>query len=364
MRDQSELYTLDPGLDEELKSLIVATAKQGDTLGGIVEVRVEGVPFGLGSHTQWNEKLDGRLAQAVMSVQAVKGVEIGMGFEVAKRPGSQVHDPIRYDPSLCDGPSLGFVRPTNNAGGLEAGMTNSQPIIIRAAEKPISTLAQPLESVDLQTKQPDKASYERSDVCAIAAASCVVENVVAFEIARAMVGKFGGGQPDRDAGEMEVVSRFSQSEVGVEVRPRRTRGCVAFGDSLWCVADAPYNLGNKDVPFARRDAAAALHRRIPVAWRGGQPSWSAVGACNVTRQVVSRRKPGGSADRLVCECRLAGLNILVPAQPSLPAIRGEGSRDGSTGLPMPILGSRRKPASRRSGAESADAGLETFAARG
>lgn len=192
LREASELYTLNPDQDAEIKARIGEAAKQGDTLGGIVEVRAEGVPFGLGSHTQWDKKLDGRLAQAVMSVQAIKGVEIGMGFEAARHPGSEVHDPIRYDPALADTPSLGFTRPTNNAGGLEAGMTNSQPIVIRAAKKPISTLARPLESVNLQTKQSDKASYERSDVCAIAAASCIVENVVAFEIARAMVDKFGG----------------------------------------------------------------------------------------------------------------------------------------------------------------------------
>ena len=127
-----------------------------------------------------------------MSVQAIKGVEIGMGFEAARHHGSEVHDPIRYDPRWPARPSLGFTRPSNNAGGLEAGMTNSQPIIIRAAKKPISTLAHPLESVNLSTKQPEKASYERSDVCAVAAASCIVENVVAFEIARAVVDKFGG----------------------------------------------------------------------------------------------------------------------------------------------------------------------------
>ena len=150
------------------------------------------MPFGLGTHAQWDQKLDGRLAQAVMSVQAIKGVEIGLGFEAARHPAREVHDPIHYDPAQADTPTLGFTRPTNNAGGLEAGMTNAQPIVIRAAKKPISTLAQPLESVNLQTKQPETASYERSDVCAIAAASCIVENVVAFEIARALVDKFGG----------------------------------------------------------------------------------------------------------------------------------------------------------------------------
>jgi chorismate synthase len=192
LRDRSALYTLDPDRDTELTAMIDDVRTQGDTMGGIVEVRVEGVPFGLGSHTQWDKKLDGRLAQAVMSVQAIKGVEIGMGFEMSRHRGSEVHDPIQYDPALGETPSLGFTRPHNNAGGLEAGMTNTQPIVIRAAKKPISTLAKPLESVNLRTKQPEKASYERSDVCAIAAASCIIENVVAFEIARAMVDKFGG----------------------------------------------------------------------------------------------------------------------------------------------------------------------------
>ena len=192
LRDASELYTLDPDRDERIKGLIDEMREAGDTLGGVIEVRVEGVPFGLGTHAQWELKLDGRLAQAVMAVQAIKGVEIGPGFEMARRTGSQVHDPIQYDPQRVDSPSLGFTRPTNNAGGVEAGMTNAQPIVIRAALKPISTLASPLESVNLQTKRPQSASFERSDTCAVAAASCVIENVVAFEIARAMVDKFGG----------------------------------------------------------------------------------------------------------------------------------------------------------------------------
>ena len=192
IRDQSEIYGLNLARDEAIKELIDSTGKNGDTLGGIVEVRVEGCPFGLGTHAQWDTKLDGRLAQAVMAVQAIKGVEIGLGFEAARRPGSQVHDPIHYDESRRDTSTLGYERPTNNAGGLEAGMTNGQPIVIRAAKKPISTLAKPLESINLETKQPEEASYERSDVCAISAASVIVENVVAFEIARAVVDKFGG----------------------------------------------------------------------------------------------------------------------------------------------------------------------------
>ncbi|MBP90914.1 MAG: chorismate synthase [Planctomycetaceae bacterium] len=191
LRDKSELYTLDPDRDAEIKTLIDDTGKEGDTLGGIVEVRVEGLPFGLGTHAQWDRKLDGRIAQAVMAVQAIKGVEIGLGFEAARRRGSQVHDPIQYDESQKESPNLGYVRPTNNAGGLEAGMTNGQPLVVRAAKKPISTLAKPLESINLKTKESESAEYERSDVCAVSAASVIVENVVAFEVACALVDKFG-----------------------------------------------------------------------------------------------------------------------------------------------------------------------------
>ncbi|MGI8979241.1 MAG: chorismate synthase [Pirellulaceae bacterium] len=191
LRDSSEIYSLDPSKDVEVKSLIDECGKEGDTLGGIVEVRVEGLPFGLGTHAQWDLKLDGRLAQAVMAVQAIKGVEIGLGFEAARRRGSQVHDPIVYDESKKQSNTLGFERPTNNAGGLEAGMTNGQPLVIRAAKKPISTLAKKLPSVNLDTKEAEPADYERSDICAVPAASVIVENVVAFEVARALVEKFG-----------------------------------------------------------------------------------------------------------------------------------------------------------------------------
>jgi chorismate synthase len=192
LRDESIIYSLNPSQDEAFRQMIDACGKDGDTLGGIVEVRVEGLPFGLGTHTQWDRKLDGRLAQAVMSIQAIKGVEIGLGFEASRRRGSHVHDPIQFDESQRNTPNLGFVRPTNNAGGLEAGMTNGQPLVVRAAKKPISTLRKPLESVNLKTYQPETAQYERSDVCAVSAASVIVENVVAFEVAAALVDKFGG----------------------------------------------------------------------------------------------------------------------------------------------------------------------------
>lgn len=210
IRDQSELYGLNLERDPAIKQLIDATGKQGDTLGGIVEVRVDGVPFGLGTHAQWDRKLDGRLAQAVMAVQAIKGVEIGLGFEAARRPGSQVHDPIHYDESKQDTSTLGYERPTNNAGGLEAGMTNGQPIVIRAAKKPISTLAKPLESINLETKEAESASYERSDVCAISAASVIVENVVAFEMAAAVVDKFGGDSLPEMLGRYELFLKMAK----------------------------------------------------------------------------------------------------------------------------------------------------------
>ncbi len=192
VRSASEIYSLNPSQDEPVKQLIDETGKAGDTLGGVVEVRVDGLPFGLGTHAQWDRKLDGLIARAVMAVQAIKGVEIGLGFEAARRRGSQVHDPIQYSATTANSTTLGFERPTNNAGGLEAGMTNGQSLIVRAAKKPISTLRKPLGSVNLESKQDEAAAYERSDVCAVSAAAIIVECVVAFEVAGALIDKFGG----------------------------------------------------------------------------------------------------------------------------------------------------------------------------
>ncbi len=191
-RETSSIYSVDPSRDREAEQYIDRMADEGDTLGGIIEVRVDGLPFGLGTHAQWDRKLDGKIAQAVMAVQAIKGVEIGMGFEAARTQGSKVHDPIHYDVSRSHLPNLGYTRPSNNAGGLEGGMTNGQSLIIRAAKKPISTLRKPLDSIRMVDKEPHRASYERSDVCAISAAAIIVEHVVAFEVAAAFVDKFGG----------------------------------------------------------------------------------------------------------------------------------------------------------------------------
>ncbi|GHT11636.1 chorismate synthase [Planctomycetales bacterium] len=182
-RQQSVFYTAYPEHDDKLKTEIDRLAADGDTIGGIIEVRVFGVPIGLGSCMQWNAKLDGKLAQAVMSIQAIKGVEIGLGFAAAHTPGSQMHDPIGYDVALESSPSQGFTRATNNAGGIEGGMSNGQPIIIRCAMKPIPTLKTPLASIDLRTKESAPTFYERSDVCAVPAGSVVVENIVAMTIA-------------------------------------------------------------------------------------------------------------------------------------------------------------------------------------
>ncbi len=193
VRDASPVYTLNPEADPKIVAAIDAAKEAGDTLGGVVEAIVEGCPIGLGSHAQWDRKLDARLALAVMSVQAIKAVEIGLGVEAARRPGSKVMDPIRYESDhVPDDRRFGFRRPTNNAGGLEGGTSNGEAIIVRAAKKPISTLAARGPSVNMATKEPSLASYERSDVCAVPAASVIVENVVAFEIAAAVVEKYVG----------------------------------------------------------------------------------------------------------------------------------------------------------------------------
>ena len=193
LRDASPVYTLNPQADPAIIAAIDAAQEAGDTLGGIMETVVSGCPIGLGSHTQWDRKLDARLAAAVISIQAIKGVEIGLGFEAARRPGSKVMDPYRYEPDHPrEDRRFGFRRPTNNAGGIEGGTSNGEPIIVRAAKKPISTLAARGPSVNMATKTPAPAAYERSDVCAVPAASVIVENVVAFEIAAAIVDKYVG----------------------------------------------------------------------------------------------------------------------------------------------------------------------------
>lgn len=191
-RDASEIACPDETAAAQMIDLIHRAKVEKDTVGGLCEVHVFGCPIGLGSCVQWDEKLDGRLAQAIVSIQAFKSAEIGLGRDVAFRFGSEVHDPIHFDAARRDEPSLGYTRSSNNAGGLEGGMTNGMPIVVRGAMKPISTLLRGLPSVDMNSKEPEHSAYERSDVCAVAAASVVMENAVAFEIARAFLAKFGG----------------------------------------------------------------------------------------------------------------------------------------------------------------------------
>ncbi len=191
-RDTNELYTPDAAAVADMIAAIEQAGDRGDTVGGVIEVRVYGVPPGLGTCVSWSERLDGRLMQAVGAIPAIKGIEIGLGFEAARRCGSQVHDVLRYDPGQRASSNFGFARATDRAGGIEGGRTNGMPIILRAAMKPIATLRRGLESVNLQTLTPQRSDYERSDVCAVPAASVVAENVVAFEIARAWLNKFTG----------------------------------------------------------------------------------------------------------------------------------------------------------------------------
>ncbi|RJQ54532.1 MAG: chorismate synthase [Nitrospiraceae bacterium] len=188
----------DKEAEKKIINKINAAMKRGDTLGGMFEVVVLGAPAGLGSYTQWDRKLDAKLAFALMSIQAIKGVEIGLGLEMSRRAGSEVMDEIYYKGSLRgQGLTLtpqgaGFYRKTNNAGGIEGGMSNGMPLIIRAAMKPIPTLKTPLSSVDIITKKPFSAAYERSDVCAVPAASVIGEAVTAIVIADSFLSKFGG----------------------------------------------------------------------------------------------------------------------------------------------------------------------------
>jgi len=189
----SEFYTFDQLAEARMKTLVDRARESGDSVGGLIEVTATGLPPGLGSHVQWDRKLDARLAMAVMSIQAIKGVELGMGFQAAARPGSLVHDEIYYDSTrITRGEHTGYYRKTNNAGGIEGGITNGEDIVIRAAMKPIPTLYKPLMSVDISSKEQIEATVERSDVCAVPAATVVMEGVVAVELANAFLEKFGG----------------------------------------------------------------------------------------------------------------------------------------------------------------------------
>lgn len=184
--EASSVRVVDEETEKKMEAYIDLIKKEGDSVGGVVQCIVEGLPVGLGSHVQYDRKLDGRIAQAVMSINAFKGVEIGIGFEAGQLRGSQVHDEILYSEET------GYTRASNRLGGFEGGMTNGMPIVVRGVMKPIPTLYKPLRSVDIDTREPFNAQVERSDACAVPAASVVLENVVAWEVAKAFLEKFGG----------------------------------------------------------------------------------------------------------------------------------------------------------------------------
>ena len=193
-REEVLLNCTDPEAEERMKAEVDSALKSGDSVGGVFEVVARGVPPGLGTYANWDERLDALLAAAVMSLQAVKAVEIGSGISASASPGSAVHDAIGYDRAKGDGRGsyTGFTRRTNHAGGIEGGISNGEDILVRGYLKPISTLRRPLESVDLRTREPVKAAYERSDVCVVPAAGVGGEAMVALTLARCALEKFGG----------------------------------------------------------------------------------------------------------------------------------------------------------------------------
>ncbi|MBA3965812.1 MAG: chorismate synthase [Nitrospirales bacterium] len=201
--EQSDVRCHDPETAKKMIEQIRAAKHKGDSLGGIFEVVVTNVPIGLGTYAQWDRRLSARLAFAAMSIQAMKGVEIGMGFESARRFGSEVHDDIYFDKATGQ-----FIRKSNNAGGLEGGITNGQPIVLRVAMKPIATLYTPKDSVDIETKEPFEATVERSDICTVPAAGVVGEAVIAYEMANALIEKFGGDTLDEMKKSFEAYQEY------------------------------------------------------------------------------------------------------------------------------------------------------------
>jgi chorismate synthase len=191
-REEVLLACVDPESEARMKSEVDLALRTGDTIGGVFEVVVHGLPPGVGTHVNWDERLDGLLAQAVMSLQAVKAVELGRGVTAAQSLGSKVHDAIAYEGEPEGGSFTRFSREQNNAGGLEGGISNGEDVVVRGYLKPISTLRRPLGSVSFETREPTKASYERSDVCVVPAAGVAGEAMVALTVARLVVEKFGG----------------------------------------------------------------------------------------------------------------------------------------------------------------------------
>ena len=201
MADSSPVRCLDKSTEKEMMDVIDKAKADGDSVGGVFEIIATGLPYGLGSHTQWDRKLQARIAESILSINAFKGIEIGMGFDQAGKFGSNVHDEIGYDGEK-------YIRHSNNAGGIEGGMSNAQPIVIRAVMKPIPTLIKPLRSVDIETKEEKLAHKERTDSCAVPAASIVAESMLCFVLADALLEKFGGDSMSQLKAHMKATAKY------------------------------------------------------------------------------------------------------------------------------------------------------------
>jgi chorismate synthase len=201
MADSSPVRCLDKSTEKKMMDVIDKAKADGDSVGGVFEIIATGLPYGLGSHTQWDRKLQARIAESILSINAFKGIEIGMGFDQAGKFGSNVHDEIGHDGEK-------YIRHSNNAGGIEGGMSNAQPIVIRAVMKPIPTLIKPLRSVDIETKEEKLAHKERTDSCAVPAASIVAESMLCFVLADALLEKFGGDSMNQVKAHMKATSKY------------------------------------------------------------------------------------------------------------------------------------------------------------
>ncbi len=298
--DASDVRCLDATVGDAMRAAIQAAGKAGDTLGGVYEVIVSGLPIGLGSHAQWTAKLDGRLAQALVSIQAHKGMEVGLGFRSAEKPGSQVHDPIDY---AMDGfaRSGGFFRPSDGHGGTEGGMSTGSHLIVRAVMKPISTLMKPLRSVDMVTKAPAAAGVERSDVCAVPAASVVGEAAVAFTLAQAFVEKFGGDSlAELEDNYRAYLKRIARPRRADEFVPQAKAGATAAelraADTTETNPDGAANpLNSKIVPDLQSGPAESP--------AGGAPAPASVKAAPAAPGAVGQPAATGSGAKVAHEAK-------------------------------------------------------------
>ncbi len=345
-RDASEVYCPCPDTSAALIDRIHRAKVDQDTVGGLVEAHVFGCPPGMGTCVQWGERLDSRLAAAVMGIQAFKAVEIGLGKECAFRTGSAVHDAIAFDAARAHEAHLGFVRGSNNAGGIEGGMTNGMPIVVRGTMKPIATLLRGMPSVDLVTRQPQQSQYERSDISALAAASVVMEHAVAFEVARVFLAKFGGDSMAEVRAHFEASMRLMRALPEQAGAVERARAATSAHEALAAIVHAMH-ADSGTLHFA--DASRVLHlaasagalppplleliRVIP--WGKGMAGACAernepVSMCNLVRDTSGVVRPGAKASGMEGA-------IVVPIC-AADGAGGTGGADGAGGASGAVIG--------------------------